>query len=288
LEPFSSAGPTPIIFDTAGSRLAIPQIRLKPEIVAPDGTDTTFFGRDVDADRFPNFFGTSAAAPHAAAVAALMLQSAPTTAPETVYDILETTAIDMAPPGFDFDSGFGLIQADQALATLGNGTPAVILYAGYLDNEHGSRNLAETPRPFDPDVRTLLISTGGVDTTHDTGVLRFENRTDAPVSIDPGLRVSIGKRVFQLWDSFLPISLLPGQNLVLAETANFNFDTSDFRLTRDPVVHGSVNGRQFSFTDNARILLGREEAGAKNINETTRYQIFGRIDAQVTTFAQTK
>ena len=129
---------------------------------------------------------------------------------------------------------------------------------------------------------------GGVDTTHDTGVLRFENRTDAPVSIDPGLRVSIGRRVFQLWDSFLPISLLPGQNLVLAETANFNFDTSDFRLTRDPVVHGSVNGRKFSFTDTARILLGREEAGTKDINETTRYQIFGRIDAQVTTFAQTK
>src|SRR5262249_40499664 len=97
LGTFSSAGPTPILFDTGGKRLVTPQIRLKPEIVAPDGTDTTFFGRDVDADRFPNFFGTSAAAPHAAAVAALMLQSAPTTAPETVYDILETTAIDMAP-----------------------------------------------------------------------------------------------------------------------------------------------------------------------------------------------
>ena len=54
------------------------------------------------------------------------------------------------------------------------------------------------------------------------------------------------------------------------------------------MVHGSVNGRKFSFTDTARILLGREEAGAKDINETTHYQIFGRIDAQVTTFAQTK
>jgi hypothetical protein len=67
LEPFSSAGSTPIIFDTAGNRLAIPLIRQKPEIVAPDGTNTTFFGRDVEADGFPNFFGTSAAAPHAAA-----------------------------------------------------------------------------------------------------------------------------------------------------------------------------------------------------------------------------
>jgi subtilisin family serine protease len=124
LEPFSSAGSTPIIFDTAGQRLAIPQIRLKPEIVAPDGANTTFFipGLDVEPDGFPNFFGTSAAAPHAAAVAALMLQAVPTTAPERVYEILETTAIDMGPPGFDFDSGFGLIQADQALATLGVGS----------------------------------------------------------------------------------------------------------------------------------------------------------------------
>jgi Subtilase family len=120
LEPFSSAGSTPIIFDTAGQRLATPQIRLKPEIVAPDGSNTTFFipGLDAERDGFPNFFGTSAAAPHAAAVAALMLQAAATTAPQRVYEILETTAIDMGPPGFDFDSGFGLIQADQALATL--------------------------------------------------------------------------------------------------------------------------------------------------------------------------
>jgi subtilisin family serine protease len=127
LEPFSSAGPTPIIFDTAGNRLAIPQIRLKPEIVAPDGTDTTFFcprspsipsSCDVDGTGFPNFFGTSAAAPHAAAVAALMLEAVPTPTPHTIYVILELTAIDMGPARFDFDNGFGLIQADRALAIL--------------------------------------------------------------------------------------------------------------------------------------------------------------------------
>jgi subtilisin family serine protease len=118
LEPFSSAGPTPILFDTAGNRMAIPRIRLKPEIVAPDGTNTTFFGRDVEPDGFPNFFGTSAAAPHAAAVAALMLEAVPTTTPHTIYVILQLTASDMGPPWFDFDSGFGLIQADRALSAL--------------------------------------------------------------------------------------------------------------------------------------------------------------------------
>jgi Subtilase family len=127
LEPFSSAGPTPILFNTAGNRLAIPRIRLKPAIVAPDGTDTTFFcprspsipsSCDVDGTGLPNFFGTSAAAPHAAAVAAVMLEALPTTTPHTIYALLELTAIDMGPPRFDFDNGFGLLQADRALAVL--------------------------------------------------------------------------------------------------------------------------------------------------------------------------
>ena len=131
LEPFSSAGGTPILFDTTGERLATPEVRQKPEIVAPDGTNTTFFPppplnqRDREEDGFPNFFGTSASAPHAAAVAALMLEAAPGTSPEVIYETLESTARDMddpATPGFDvgFDngSGFGFVQADEAIRAL--------------------------------------------------------------------------------------------------------------------------------------------------------------------------
>jgi len=278
----------PILFDTAGNRLTIPQMRLKPEIVAPDGANTTFFGRDAEPDGFPNFFGTSAAAPHAAAVAALMIQAVPTTTPERVYEILETTAIDMGPPGFDFDSGFGLIQADQALATLVSAASEVIVYAGYLDNVHGTPSPTDIPIPFDPDASTILISSGGVDTRHDTGVIRFENRTAAPVTIDRGLSVTTENGFFQIWDDFLPVVLAPGQNLVLAETGNTsieeeNFDTSASGLAINPVVHGSVNGRAFEFTDTARALLGREDNGDSNGNETTPYQILGSIDGQVST-----
>jgi hypothetical protein len=118
LEGFSSTGTIPILFDTAGNRLPTPEIRQKPEIVAPDGANTTFFGGDSDGDGFPNFFGTSAAAPHAAAVAALMLQAVPGSSPINIYRALEETALGMGTPGFDNASGFGLIQADQAIARL--------------------------------------------------------------------------------------------------------------------------------------------------------------------------
>src|SRR5678815_523026 len=116
LDSFSSSGGTPILFDTAGNRLNNAEIGSKPEIVAPDGGDTTFFGTDTDSNGFPNFFGTSAAAPHAAGVAALLLQSKPGSTPIQIYAALENTAIDMGGSGFDYDSGFGLIQAATGLA----------------------------------------------------------------------------------------------------------------------------------------------------------------------------
>ena len=127
LESFSSSGTTPILFDLSGNRLATPDARSdKPEIIAPDGVDTTFFGTDTDGDGFPNFFGTSAAAPHAAAVAALLFQADPTATPANIYSGLERSAIDMGAPGFDNDTGFGLIQADSAIAALVGVAAAII------------------------------------------------------------------------------------------------------------------------------------------------------------------
>ena len=114
LEPFSSSGGTPTFFDLAGNRLSSAEIGSKPEIVAPDGVATTMPG-------FAPFFGTSAAGPHAAGVAALLLQAKPGSTPLQIYLALENTAFDMGAPGFDYDSGFGLIQADAVLAIAPNG-----------------------------------------------------------------------------------------------------------------------------------------------------------------------
>jgi hypothetical protein len=77
LESFTSnGGALAFYFDAQGNRLATPQIRNKPDIAAAEGVDTTFFGTDLDNDTFPNFSGTSAAAPTAAGIAALMFEAA--------------------------------------------------------------------------------------------------------------------------------------------------------------------------------------------------------------------
>lgn len=116
LESFSSAGGIQILFDTSGNPVS--ESRQKPEIVAPDGGDNTFFGSDYESNGWPNFFGTSAAAPHAAGVAALLKEFDPALSPDDLYTALQSTAIDMGSAGIDNDSGYGLIQADQALASL--------------------------------------------------------------------------------------------------------------------------------------------------------------------------
>jgi subtilisin family serine protease len=118
VEPFSSLGGNlPFYFPSAGfPRLGAPQMRFKPDITAPDGSNTTFFGNDIgyDADTHPNFFGTSAAAPHAAAVAALLLSLNPALSASEIYGILRTTAVDAEAPGLDSLAGDGVIDALQA------------------------------------------------------------------------------------------------------------------------------------------------------------------------------
>ncbi len=77
-EFFTSPGPSTIYFNRNNRRLAKPDVREKPDLAAMDGANTTFFFEDAleDEDTLPNFFGTSASAPHGAAIGALVLQAA--------------------------------------------------------------------------------------------------------------------------------------------------------------------------------------------------------------------
>jgi hypothetical protein len=140
LESFSSLGGTPTLFDASGTRLTTPDVRQKPNFVGPDGGNNTFLGFQLSAGddpstvtacannaNYPNFFGTSAATPHAAGIAALMLQANSTLTPAEIYAALQSTALPMGSTTPDFSSGYGFIQADAALAALPPGAPTLTL-----------------------------------------------------------------------------------------------------------------------------------------------------------------
>jgi subtilisin family serine protease len=128
---FSSRGGAPVFFQPDGKRtgLGTGKYRNKPDLVGPDGGNTTFFTFDIanDDDPFPNFFGTSAAAPHVAGVAALMQSVRNNTlSPAALRTLLVQSAIDMNDPategfdkGFDFKTGNGFVQADRAVSLAG-------------------------------------------------------------------------------------------------------------------------------------------------------------------------
>jgi subtilisin family serine protease len=120
LASYSSKGSTPVVLGADGQRLKTAFKRRKPDIVAPDGANTSFFGEDssLDSDDLPNFRGTSAAAPHAAGVAALLYEKLPKAKAVDICNALSTTAVEMGDKGFDYDSGHGLVDAHAALGWL--------------------------------------------------------------------------------------------------------------------------------------------------------------------------
>src|SRR5262249_59429189 len=83
VERFSSQGPAQIAFPPAS--------RPKPDLCGFDGVTTSLL-------EFSPFFGTSAAAPHVAAIAALMLQKNSLLTPAVGQTILAETAVDIGAP----------------------------------------------------------------------------------------------------------------------------------------------------------------------------------------------
>lgn len=115
LETFSSQGPCEIFFPSRESRL-------KPDVVGADGVVTTL-------PDFTPFFGTSAAAPHVAAVAALLIEAAggPGVFSNTrLANTLRVAAVERGPAGVDNQFGHGVVDAllaAQAVRATANTPP---------------------------------------------------------------------------------------------------------------------------------------------------------------------
>ena len=134
VETFSSDGPrriffeadvmsvTPGNFSSTGGR-----VLQKPDLAAADAVSTSTPG-------FSTFRGTSAAAPHAAAIAALMLEAAGGPANVTAAALrtaMTGAALDIEATGVDRDSGAGIVMAPGAVDAVDvavgdrNGAPTV-------------------------------------------------------------------------------------------------------------------------------------------------------------------
>ncbi|MDG4553115.1 MAG: S8 family serine peptidase [Candidatus Competibacter sp.] len=115
VETFSSDGPRKIFYLPNGTPITPGNflssggtVRQKPDVTAADGVSTATPG-------FNPFFGTSAAAPHAAAIAALMLSANNALTPAEVRQKMTSTTWDIEAPGVDRDSGAGIIDAYAAV-----------------------------------------------------------------------------------------------------------------------------------------------------------------------------
>ncbi len=165
-ESFTSVGPTRIIFNTDGSRKPSDIIRQKPDITSVDGTDTSFFSiGDFDGTGKPNFFGTSAAAPHAAAIAALMKQKTPSLTPAQIKSTLQSTAVDIGAAGFDTVTGSGIINAYDAV--FGSTTAATVNFSDGFESGYLS-NAWETHSTVDGRIQVTTANSPAAGTRHAT------------------------------------------------------------------------------------------------------------------------
>ncbi len=150
-EFFSSRGPVTHYFGSVGSGaaepLGTPQVLSKPDITATDCGRTSFFV-PTGVPKLFRFCGTSAAAPHAAAVAALMLDDEESASPEEIRDALRQSATPIGSSN-PCAVGAGLVDAVAAIALLRSG-------------ESGA-----PPSPCGPPVPQPMVKIGGGEITTD-------------------------------------------------------------------------------------------------------------------------
>ena len=195
-ETYTSRGPVTHYFGRVegtvpASALGPPQVLAKPDLTATDCGATSFFAFE-SAGKW-RFCGTSAAAPHAAGVAALMLQRNPAAAPSLIRSALADSAQPVGVFGANA-VGAGLVDAVGAL----EGVPAD--EEGEGSQEEGwdvPEERTVHPSPIAPEGITTPVSPEtSADTTrsttpppstffrhHPRGVARTRGRTSRAVFV---------------------------------------------------------------------------------------------------------
>ena len=142
---------------------------VKPDLAGP-GVGITSSVRD----GYAAYSGTSMAAPHVSGAAALVLEANPAIRGRALADLLRRSARDVGTPGPDPETGFGVVDADAAVAAAGNAGPETAL--------------VRTPPPATR-ARSVLY---GVAVRNAAGYrVRVDRGEWGPVRTDPRLRLAL-------------------------------------------------------------------------------------------------
>jgi hypothetical protein len=203
IERYSSRGPVthyfgPVEGSAPAAALGSPEVLAKPDLAATDCGATTFFA-SLTAGVW-RFCGTSAAAPHAAAAAALVRQAKPTLPEQQVRSALTDTA---APVGtFTADAaGAGLLNAFAAIDGLpgpiegGDGPSGQVPALEVIGSPPGPVQAAPAaPQPVPPATTILRHPPALVRTPAGTARLVFRFGSD---QADATFLCKVDRRAFQ-------------------------------------------------------------------------------------------
>ena len=164
-QPYSDRGRTEIYFPTR-------ETRNKPDVMGIDGvlvTGAGGFGRPVSGVTGNRFFGTSAAAPHVAGIAALVMEAQRKADPSmgkkevavAVTQKLKDTAIDLGQTGYDSTFGYGRADARAAIESIATSSDLLDLYS--LTSYSGTHTVNSTGDGADDDTTDGVCDDGTVD-----------------------------------------------------------------------------------------------------------------------------
>lgn len=140
VEFFSSDGPRRMFYFPDGAPMTPGDFSAtgghvfqKPDVTAANGVTTSVPG-------FAPFYGTSAAAPHAAAIAGLIKSYNPFIGANQIRRAMTSTALDIMAVGPDRDSGVGIVMADLALAAapVPPPLPRLVISTNYISGGNGN------------------------------------------------------------------------------------------------------------------------------------------------------
>ena len=235
VETFSSDGPRRMFYNIDGSTVNGNVLfagggganRRKPDLTAADGVQVTTPG-------FNPFFGTSAAAPHAAAMGALLKAAKPKLAQGGIRTALTKTSLDIMAPKYDRDAGSGIATAFDALLSVG-AKPQPFVVLGTVTATPGSG--AFIVPGSNATVAVQLVNNGGATALNVHGTLTTST---------PGVTITNGSSAYPSLGS-------NGGAAVNITPFTFSLDSSapcglkiDFTLT--VTSNSSSSPQEFSFS----------------------------------------